>query len=106
MAAVINFISAQRITIISHPYTPFSSSCFFLDKRTHTLHCQVAPDAHPSPAPKGPEPASHFRLLPLARFEPALWLPRFRVREHGRAAVEGVRLRAYADPGGEGRGAG
>lgn len=66
----------------------------------HLLHGEIAPDAHPAPAPKRPEPASHLRLLPLARFEPALRLPRFGVGEDVRAAVQRVGLGAHAHAGG------
>lgn len=66
----------------------------------HTLHSEIAPDAHPPPTPERPEPPSHFRLLLLAGFEPAFGLPGFRVREDVRAAVERVGLRTDAHAGG------
>lgn len=95
MAAVISFISARAHRQPQGPaHLPRTSG------QDRTLHGEIAPDAHPPPAPKRPEPPAHLRLLLLAGLEPALGRPGFGVREDVRAAVERVGLGADADAGG------
>lgn len=84
------------VSILSYPSVRSPSSTLLPKEGEHTLHSEITPNAHPAPAPKRPEPAAHLPSLRLARIEPALGLPGFRVREYVRAAVERVRLRADA----------
>lgn len=76
----------------------------------HIQHCQIAPHAHPTPAPKRPEPSIHFfQIVRCARaeggmdgfVEPAGGGEGFWRDEDGGFAVERPGLRLDTDVGGD-----
>lgn len=64
--------------------------------KRHTLHGEIAPNAHAASASKSPEPAHHLVPASFAAFQPALRPPLVRVREHVRVAMQAVRAGADA----------